>query len=115
MSPWAPKRPCTGGPSCPHFAGECPVHGKRPWEHGRPNSAARGYGHRWRRLRELVLARDGKLCQVCLAGNKLTPAHGVDHIIPRARGGKDELENLRAICKDCHDRKSGREGREARR
>jgi 5-methylcytosine-specific restriction endonuclease McrA len=26
----------------------------------------------------------------------------IDHICPKARGGSDELENLRPLCRRCH-------------
>ncbi len=113
MSPYAPPRPCTAVPRCPHFK-PCPVHGARPWEHGRPNSADRGYGHEWRKLRAFVLKRDGKLCVPCGAAGRLTPATHVDHVVPKAAGGTDDPANLRAICKRCHDSKSGREGQASR-
>jgi 5-methylcytosine-specific restriction protein A len=56
-----------------------------------------GSGWRWQRLREQVLARDGGRCQLC--GQ---PAQQVDHIVPRADGGSDALDNLRAVCGRCH-------------
>lgn len=61
----------------------------------------RGYGTRWRQLRLGALRRDFYLCRIC--GNKATD---VDHIIPRARGGKDELSNLQSLCHPCHSRKT---------
>jgi len=113
MSPYAAPRPCSI-PLCPKFK-PCPVHGARPWEHGRPNSADRGYGHRWRKLRDFILARDQHCCVPCRAEGRITPATHVDHIVPKAQGGTDDETNLRSICKRHHDSKSGREGREARR
>jgi 5-methylcytosine-specific restriction endonuclease McrA len=47
----------------------------------------------WRRLREIVLARDQGRCQVCGA-----PAEEIDHIRPVIEGGTDDLVNLRAVC-----------------
>jgi 5-methylcytosine-specific restriction protein A len=32
----------------------------------------------------------------------VTPAHAVDHITPKAKGGTDDLHNLQAICRACH-------------
>lgn len=57
----------------------------------------------WKRQRELVLARDSYECAYC--GEAATE---VDHIIPRAKGGGHELENLVACCKRCNGRKGSR-------
>lgn len=40
--------------------------------------------------------------------NRLAVA--ADHIIPKSRGGTDDLSNLRAICEDCHKAKTSEEG-----
>jgi len=39
----------------------------------------------------------------------------VDHIIPRSQGGTDDPENLKAMCKPCHSRKTVKDGRWGRR
>jgi hypothetical protein len=57
----------------------------------------------WKRQRELVLVRDFYECVYCHE-----PATEVDHIIPRAKGGGHELENLVACCKRCNGRKGSR-------
>ncbi len=109
LMPTAPRRPCPR-PGCPNLVPpKCPVHTARPWEHGRASSAERGYGAAWRKLRELVLAEE-PLCRVC--GGR--PSVMADHIVPKTHGGTDDRENLRGICKRCHDTKSGREGRASR-
>lgn len=33
----------------------------------------------------------------------------LDHIVPAAEGGADELANLQWLCGDCHDRKTAAE------
>ena len=65
-------------------------------------------GNTWARLREQVLARDMGLCQCedCKARGLLTPAHEVDHIRPLFEGGSDALDNLQAISRECHARKT---------
>lgn len=72
------------------------------------NVTQRGYGYKWQVLRKRVLERDGYLCQCEECAKKLMPlpAHEVDHIIPKSQGGKDNLDNLRAINRECHKRKT---------
>lgn len=55
------------------------------------------------------MKRDKYLCQPCYRDGKLIDAYAVDHIKPKARGGTDDLENLEAICKACHARKTATE------
>lgn len=66
------------------------------------STTERGYGHAWRERRAEALQRDNYLCQICLAKGYLTPATEVDHIINKANGGTDDLENLQSICSACH-------------
>ena len=58
----------------------------------------------WKKQRLRVLSRDGYTCAYC--GQDATE---VDHIIPRAKGGGHELENLVACCKTCNGRKGALE------
>lgn len=67
---------------------------------------ATGYGIAWDRLRLVILRRDNYLCVPCRLAGRITLAQAVDHIVPKARGGTDALENLQSICRPCHDRKS---------
>ena len=82
---------------------------RRAWDHGGKSRHERGYGHQWERIRKLVLQRDNRLCQPCLRKSRVTPAAAVDHILAKAKGGTDELENLEAICRPCHLDKTMRE------
>lgn len=34
----------------------------------------------------------------------------VDHVIPRARGGPDHIENTQVMCRTCNRRKGGKTG-----
>lgn len=59
----------------------------------------------WRRLRRVILARDGYSCQVPVDGtDRLCGAYAthVDHVIRRRDGGSDHPANLRAACRDCN-------------
>jgi 5-methylcytosine-specific restriction endonuclease McrA len=57
----------------------------------------------WRRLAAACL-RQQPVCWTPECGYPL--AH-VNHIIPRASGGRDTLMNLRGLCDACHYSRSG--------
>lgn len=59
----------------------------------------RGYGEGWEELRQQTLRRDGYACTRCGADDRTLQAH---HIVPRAQGGPDDLENLLTLCRPCH-------------
>ncbi|WP_371665996.1 HNH endonuclease [Streptomyces sp. NBC_01241] len=54
----------------------------------------------------MVLARDGFACQMCGKRSELE----VDHIIPVAKGGSWEMENLWTLDAGCHKAKSKKFG-----
>lgn len=66
----------------------------------------RGYGRAWDKLRQVILARDKFICQMCRVKGRATPANQVDHIKPRAKGGTDYADNLQALCEECHKAKT---------
>jgi 5-methylcytosine-specific restriction protein A len=72
-----------------------------PPEKRRQNSAARGYGYAWRKLRQRILEQF-PICVKC----GLTPSDTVDHVITKVRGGSDDESNLQALCRECHSRKT---------
>lgn len=72
-------------------------------------SKASRYGHRHRKLRALLLAQE-PVCRTC----KRALATEADHIVPRYRGGSDDMENLQGLCGPCHKRKTARESAEAK-
>jgi HNH endonuclease len=57
-----------------------------------------------KRTRWLVHERDGHRCCKCGRSPKTDPGVvlEVDHIVPCARGGGNEMENLRTLCRDCN-------------
>ena len=94
--PVSPKRHKPAAPATPRHQ----VENEQSWCQGRG-------GRPWRRKRDAVLVRDQYTCQVC---GQVSEALEVDHIIPRARGGSDDMTNLRAICVPCHKVKTAKEG-----
>ncbi|MCC7173511.1 MAG: HNH endonuclease [Planctomycetes bacterium] len=45
----------------------------------------------------------------CAVAARFTPGdpRGFDHVTPRARGGKHEIENMVVCCGSCNAKKSG--------
>ncbi len=64
----------------------------------RPGS--RGYDRQWRKLRVHVLERDHYMCVQCRRAVG-TKGH-VDHILSKAKGGEDTMDNLQVLCDRCH-------------
>src|SRR5699024_2979220 len=80
---------------------------KRPDRSG--STTKRGYGHAWRKLRAQVLERDGHLSVACKQADRFVPATDVDHIVPKSKGGTDELSNLQSLCNPHHKTKTANE------
>lgn len=110
------KRPCRI-PGCANYttakSGYCDKHKHYGW-HNYQNVLGKGnqnkrYGHTWRKTRDKILSRDCGVCQPCKRRGIVTAATIVDHIKPKAKGGTDSPENLEAICKACHAKKTARD------
>jgi hypothetical protein len=62
-------------------------------------------------LRARVLERNGSTCQMCgVAAGDPDPRGGprtvrltIGHIVDKSKGGRDVLENLRALCTTCNE------------
>lgn len=51
--------------------------------------------------RDNIFKRDGYTCQYCGVTTNLT----LDHVTPKARGGKTSWDNLITACKQCNSKK----------
>ena len=54
-----------------------------------------------RELRHKVFQRDGYRCRECGASKEETSLE-IDHIVPVARGGKNDIDNLQTLCRECN-------------
>lgn len=54
-----------------------------------------------RRLRHEVFKRDGYRCRECGASKDETKLE-IDHILPVARGGTNDIDNLQTLCRECN-------------
>jgi 5-methylcytosine-specific restriction protein A len=99
-------RPCLE-PPCPAvtFKGpRCPAHAReyqrrRDQQRGTPSQ--RGYNAEYLRNRKVVLA----IVHSCHWCGRI--ATTVDHVLPLARGGSNDLDNLVPSCKPCNYRRGG--------
>ena len=58
-------------------------------------------------VREYVYQRDRAQCQCC--GKMALEAQlTVDHIVPLAKGGSNDISNLQTLCLSCNSRKKDR-------
>ena len=68
----------------------------------------------WRRLRKNFWIHECErqgighaLCVSCEKKGRITLATDVDHITPISKGGdKEDFDNMQALCKSCHAKKS---------
>lgn len=56
------------------------------------------------RIRDAVLARDGRACVLCGSTDRLA----LDHVYPWSLGGQHTVENLRVLCTPCNAAKGAR-------
>ncbi len=110
--PAGAPRPCRVG-DCPGLAYDgpyCVNHaGLAKRQDDRPSAARRGYGRAWRALRARYLAAY-PFCadpfDVHFNRSELVPANEVHHKQRKQDGGSDQWDNLQALCKSCHSKKT---------
>lgn len=56
-------------------------------------------------VRKYVFQRDKYQCQSC-GKTKLETQLTIDHIIPLARGGSNDISNLHTLCLICNQKKT---------
>ncbi|AUT02978.1 HNH endonuclease [Nostoc sp. CENA543] len=56
-------------------------------------------------VRQYVFQRDKYQCQSC-GKTGLETDLNIDHIIPLARGGQNDISNLQTLCCTCNQRKT---------
>ena len=54
------------------------------------------------RVRHEVLKRDGYRCRECGASKDEGVTLEIDHIVPVAKGGTNDIDNLQTLCKKCN-------------
>ena len=89
-------------------SGFCEKHQGASWRaySGGRSAAQRGYGPKWRALRKHVLRRDRGYCVMCKAEGRAVLATDIDHIIEKAHGGTDYMDNLQSLCREHHRKKT---------
>ncbi len=55
-------------------------------------------------VREYIFQRDNYTCKSC-GRNQDKTILNIDHIIPLAKGGSNDISNLQTLCKNCNQRK----------
>lgn len=66
------------------------------WEN-KSKSSSRPRPPGWKQLRLAVLDRDNHICKWCGSA-----ADQVDHVVPVAEAGSDDMSNLAAACAPCN-------------
>lgn len=79
-----------------------------PWSHRRSSN-----GYVSGTIRYEVLKRAKSRCELCGISYEVK-ALEVDHIIPRSRGGTDDITNFQALCYSCNAAKGNRDNADFR-
>jgi 5-methylcytosine-specific restriction endonuclease McrA len=65
-------------------------------------------GRKVPRIRRQVVELYGTRCWLC--GGEIVGTVSVDHVIPRSKGGSDDIDNCRPAHLECNVRRSNRMG-----
>lgn len=87
----------------------CEKHERKPWEGSDRREKVRSGSAQQKRAR-YVMRRDDSICHLC----GLPGSEEIDHVVPLAEGGSDELDNLAPAHKRCHAKKSSAEAQRGR-
>lgn len=61
----------------------------------------RKYGYSWKRERDRFI-KAHPFCEICSWNGIVTEAVTVHHVKPLSEGGKNDPDNLMALCDACH-------------
>lgn len=106
-------REATGTLKCPPCQEQARIK-KNTDPPGRPSAAQRGYGADWRRVSAAVIAA-AQACHWCQGEFTTDDPATCDHVIPKAKGGTNDRENLVAAHRSCNSRRGGQTRRPGRR
>ena len=79
-----------------------------PFRGARSSGDSRYDSKHWRTIRERVLL-EYPVCTVCLDAGRMRASNEVDHIEPHVEHEFFDEDNLWALCKSCHAKKSAHE------
>ena len=72
--------------------------------HCDPKPQRHAWNLKWKNIRKQVFERDPHKCKQCGSTDNLV----IDHLIPLARGGTNDLDNLQILCKSCNRKKAAK-------
>jgi 5-methylcytosine-specific restriction endonuclease McrA len=78
---------------------------RRAKERARGTRTVRGYDNTWLKLSANAI-RQHPYCSRCGSTEDLT----ADHIVPRAKGGRNVFSNVQVLCRACNSAKRDRDG-----
>lgn len=63
---------------------------------------------KYKNIKEELIKENGNRCSICGKNFDDDEQIDIDHIVPRALGGKDTIENLQLTCRICNRKKSNK-------
>lgn len=72
---------------------------------GRPSASQRGYGAEWRRISAKIVA-GATACHWCGKPFTKSDPATADHVIPKAKGGTNDEQNLVPAHRSCNSRRA---------